>query len=48
VPITFRGYLLTAAGNEKGVVIETHCLIKSIKPSKVEAGKKTDAKKSVA
>src|SRR6266478_1248102 len=42
VPITFRGYLLTAAGNEKGVVIETHCLIKSVKPSKVEAGKKAD------
>jgi P2 family phage contractile tail tube protein len=42
VPITFRGYLLTASGAEKGVVIETHCLIKSIKPSKVEAGKKAD------
>ena len=42
VPITFRGYLLTASGAEKGVVIETHCLIKSVKPSKVEAGKKAD------
>jgi P2 family phage contractile tail tube protein len=42
VPITFRGYLLTASGAEKGVVIDTHCLIKAIKPSKVEAGKKAD------
>jgi len=40
VPITFRGYLLTAGGAEKGVIIETHSLIKSIKPSKVEPGKK--------
>lgn len=40
VPITFRGYLLTAGGAEKGVVIETHSLIKAIKPSKVEPGKK--------
>jgi P2 family phage contractile tail tube protein len=40
VPITFRGYLLTAGGAEKGVVIETHSLIKSIKPGKVEPGKK--------
>ncbi|WP_316196563.1 phage major tail tube protein [Bradyrhizobium sp. SZCCHNS3053] len=40
VPITFRGYLLTANGAEKSVIIETHSLIKSIKPSKVEPGKK--------
>jgi P2 family phage contractile tail tube protein len=40
VPITFRGYLLTAGGAEKGVVIETHSLIKAIKPGKVEPGKK--------
>ncbi|ARQ95330.1 major tail tube protein [Bradyrhizobium phage BDU-MI-1] len=40
VPITFRGYLLTAGGAEKGVIIETNSLIKSIKPSKVEPGKK--------
>ena len=42
VPVTFRGYLLTASGAEKGLIIETHSLIKSIKPSKVEAGKKVD------
>lgn len=42
VPITFRGYLLTAGGGEKSVLIETHCLIKAIKPSKVEPGKKAD------
>jgi P2 family phage contractile tail tube protein len=42
VPITFRGYLLSPGGAEKGVVITTLCLIKSIKPGKVEAGKKVD------
>jgi uncharacterized protein len=40
VPIFFRGYLITASGAEKGVLIATRCLIKSIKPSKVEPGKK--------
>lgn len=42
VPITFRGYLLSPGGVEKGVIIETRSLIKSIKPGKVEAGKKVD------
>lgn len=42
VPITFRGYLLTPGGVEKGVLIETRSLIKSIKQGKVEAGKKVD------
>jgi uncharacterized protein len=42
VPIWFRGYLLTAGGAEKGVVIETHSLIKAIKPGKVEPGKKAE------
>jgi P2 family phage contractile tail tube protein len=42
VPVTFRGYLLTAGGAEKGVVITTQSLIKSIKPGKVTAGKKVD------
>jgi P2 family phage contractile tail tube protein len=41
VPIFFRGYLITASGDEKGVVIETRSLIKSIKPAKVEPGKKS-------
>jgi uncharacterized protein len=40
VPIQFRGYLLTPQGIEKGVVIYTNTLIKSIKPSKVQAGQK--------
>jgi P2 family phage contractile tail tube protein len=48
VPITFRGYLLTAGGAEKGVIIDTRCLIKSIKPSKVESGKKADLSVHVA
>ncbi|SHH06592.1 phage major tail tube protein [Bradyrhizobium erythrophlei] len=42
VPITFRGYLLSANGAEKSVLIETHSLIKAIKPGKVQAGKKVD------
>lgn len=42
VPITFRGYLLTPNGVEKGVIIETHSLIKAIKTGKVEAGKKVE------
>ncbi|WP_029083401.1 phage major tail tube protein [Bradyrhizobium sp. th.b2] len=42
VPVTFRGYLLSASGAEKGVIIETHSLIKAIKTSKVEAGKKAE------
>lgn len=40
VPIKFYGYLITPNGAEKGVKIFTRSLIKSIKPSKVEAGKK--------
>lgn len=40
VPIFFRGYLVSAGGAEKGVLIATRCLIKSIKPGKVEPGKK--------
>ena len=48
VPITFRGYLLTAGGAEKSVLIETHSLIKAIKPGKVQAGKKVDMTISVA
>lgn len=42
VPITFRGYLLTPGGAEKGVYIYTQSLIKSIKPGKVSAGKKVE------
>ena len=42
VPVTFRGYLLTPGGTEKGVIIETRALLKSIKTNKVEAGKKVD------
>ncbi len=42
VPITFRGYTMTANGVEAGVVIETFSLIKSIKTAKVEAGKKVE------
>jgi P2 family phage contractile tail tube protein len=42
VPVTFRGYLLTAGGAEKSVVIETRSLIKSVKPSKIQAGQKAD------
>lgn len=42
VPIEFRGYLLTPNGDEKGVLIETYSLIKSIKTAKVEPGKKVD------
>jgi P2 family phage contractile tail tube protein len=41
VPITFRGYLITPSGAEKGVLIETRGLLKSIKPAKVEPGKKS-------
>lgn len=41
VPIWFRGYLLTPNGVERGVIIETASLIKSIKPGKVEPGKKS-------
>jgi P2 family phage contractile tail tube protein len=35
-----NGYLISASGAEKGVLIATRSLIKSIKPSKVEPGKK--------
>jgi P2 family phage contractile tail tube protein len=42
VPIQFRGYMLTAAGAEKPVVIDTQCLIKSIKSDRVSAGKKVE------
>ncbi|MCB1466654.1 MAG: phage major tail tube protein [Rhizobiaceae bacterium] len=42
VPVTFRGYLLTPGGVEKGVIIETRSLLKSIKTNKVEAGKKVE------
>ena len=42
VPIMFRGYLLSPSGQEKGVVISTLSLIKSIKPNKVEPGKKAE------
>jgi uncharacterized protein len=42
VPITFRGYLLTPGGVEKGVTITTLSLIKAIKAGKAEAGKKVD------
>ena len=41
-PITFRGSLMTPAGIEKAVIIETRSLVKSIKTNKVEAGKKVD------
>lgn len=41
-PISFRGYLLTPAGVEKGVLIRTSSLIKEIKPSKIQAGKKAE------
>lgn len=40
VPVTFRGYVLTPNGTEKGVVIYTRSLIKAVKPSRVEAGGK--------
>lgn len=40
VPIKFYGYLMTPNGVEKGVKLITRSLIKSIKPGKVEAGKK--------
>ncbi|MHC2552319.1 phage major tail tube protein [Bradyrhizobium elkanii] len=40
VPVKFYGYMLTPGGTEKGVQIYTRSLIKSIKPSKVEPGKK--------
>jgi P2 family phage contractile tail tube protein len=40
VPITFRGYMQTPLGIEKGVMVNTRCLVKSIKPGKVEPGKK--------
>jgi uncharacterized protein len=42
VPITFRGYLLSPGGGEKGVMITTLCLVKAIKTGKVEAGKKVE------
>jgi len=42
VPLMFRGYVLTANGAHKGVVIDTLCLVKSIKPSKIEAGSKAE------
>ncbi|WP_316200890.1 MULTISPECIES: phage major tail tube protein [unclassified Bradyrhizobium] len=42
VPVTFRGYMLSAAGAEKGVIIETRSLIKSIKPGKATPGKKVE------
>ncbi len=42
VPITFRGYMLTPEGTERGVIIETRALVKAIKTGKVEAGKKVD------
>ncbi|MGJ4953016.1 phage major tail tube protein [Bradyrhizobium sp. HKCCYLS20291] len=42
VPVTFRGYMLSAAGAEKGVIIETRSLIKSIKPGKAAPGKKVE------
>ncbi|WP_456711036.1 phage major tail tube protein [Bradyrhizobium sp. USDA 4452] len=42
VPITFRGYLLTPGGGDKGVVITTLCLVKAIKTGKAEAGKKVE------
>jgi P2 family phage contractile tail tube protein len=40
VPVYFRGYQISASGAERGVLIATRSLIKSIKPSKVEPGKK--------
>jgi uncharacterized protein len=42
VPVTFRGYLITPGGAEKGLIITTSSLIKSVKPGKVSAGKKVD------
>ncbi len=42
VPIHFRGYLITPGGQNKGVLIETSSLVKSVKVNKVEPGKKTE------
>jgi P2 family phage contractile tail tube protein len=42
VPVTFRGYLMTPNGSEQGVIIHTHSLIKSVKTSKVEPGRKVE------
>jgi P2 family phage contractile tail tube protein len=42
VPVTFRGYLITPGGAEKGLIITTNSLIKSVKPGKVSAGKKVE------
>ncbi|WP_316207382.1 phage major tail tube protein [Bradyrhizobium sp. SZCCHNR3118] len=42
VPITFRGYLLSPNGKEKGVIVNTLSLVKAIKTGKVEAGKKVE------
>jgi P2 family phage contractile tail tube protein len=42
VPVTFRGYLITPGGAEKGLIITTSSLIKSVKPGKVSAGKKVE------
>jgi P2 family phage contractile tail tube protein len=47
VPLMFRGYLQTPNGQEKSVIITTECLIKEIKPSKVQPGKKTEINVSV-
>jgi P2 family phage contractile tail tube protein len=48
VPISFRGYLITAEGGEKGLIVNTLSLIKEIKPSKVSPGKKTELTVSCA
>jgi P2 family phage contractile tail tube protein len=48
VPLMFRGYLQTPNGAEKSVIITTECLIKEIKSSKVQPGKKTELTVSCA
>lgn len=40
VPVTFRGYLITPGGAEKGVIIDTKSLIKSVTSSAVTPGDK--------
>lgn len=42
LPLTFRGYLISASGNESAVRIDTVGLLKSVKPGKVQAGQKTE------
>jgi P2 family phage contractile tail tube protein len=48
VPISFRGYLVTAEGGEKSLIVNTLSLIKEIKASKVSPGKKTELTVSCA